>query len=622
MSEFGVEPPNGTAVEGRPTAGAALAQQISEAAGKRGRSRNVGALGRLVPFIAAHRLDAGAAGLFLVSAAAATLGLSGAIRLLVDHLTGAEAHHATAASTAPWFWLLGGVATILALSSAGRYFFVTKLGERIVADLRKATYAHILTLDPAFFLQTTTGEVLSRLTTDIQIVENLLTTSISVSLRNLLTMIGAVAFMVVVSPKMTGLVLLIFPLVLAPLFLFGRRVRKLTAATQDEFARAVGTAGETLDALEIVQAFGREAAGAARFGSAVESSFRTSLRRMTARAMMTAAVIALVFGGVVWIFWLGVASALTGQMTWGVLFQFAILAVMAAGAVGALGESWGDVQKAAGAMERISELLAAAPTIAAPAAPRALPQPAQGDVRLQDVTFAYPGRPDLPALKGFTLHVRPGERVALVGPSGAGKSTVLRLLLRFYDPQTGEVLVDGVDLRDADPAQVRARMALVAQDSPLFSGSAIENVRFGREDASLEDVQEAVRAAQAEAFLASLPQGLETPVGERARSLSGGQRQRLAIARALVRRAPILLLDEATSALDAENERAVQKAIDEAMVGRTSLVIAHRLATVLKADRIVVMDEGRVVEEGTHAELVARKGLYARLAALQFGQAA
>ena len=609
-------------VEGRPTAGAALAQQISEAAGRRGRSRNVAALGRLIPFVARHRLDAAAAGVFLVTAAAASLGLTGAVRQLVDHLTGAQAHHAGAGSVAPWFWLLGGVALALALSSAMRYFFVTKLGERIVADLRKATYSHILTLDPGFFLATTTGEVLSRLTTDIQIVENLLTTSISVSLRNLLMLIGGVGFMVVVSPRMTGLVLLIFPLVIAPLFLFGRRVRKLTAATQDQFARAVGSAGETLDALEIVQAFGGEASGAARFGAAVEESFRISLRRMTARAMLTAAVIALVFGGVVWIIWLGVNAALAHQLTWGTLFQFALLAVLAAGSVGALGESWGDVQKAAGAMERVSELLAARPTIAAPANPRPLPVPARGDVALQAVTFAYPGRPDLPALRGFSLHVRAGERVALVGPSGAGKSTVLRLLLRFYDPQDGQVLVDGVDLREADPAAVRARMALVAQDSPLFSGSAIENVRFGREAASLEDVQAAVRAAQAETFLAALPQGLETPVGERARSLSGGQRQRLAIARALVRHAPILLLDEATSALDAENERLVQRAIDEAMVGRTSLVIAHRLATVLKADRIVVMDEGRVVEEGSHGELVARNGLYARLAALQFGAAA
>jgi ATP-binding cassette subfamily B protein len=464
--------------------------------------------------------------------------------------------------------------------------------------------------------------VLSRLTTDIQIVENLLTTSISVSIRNVLMLVGGLVYMTVVSPKMTGLVLLTIPFVIAPMFLFGRRVRSLTTSTQDQFAQAIGHAGETLDALETVQAFGREAAAGARFGLAVETSFRTSLQRMRARATMTAAVIALVFGGVVWIIWLGVNALFAQQMSVGTLFQFALLAVMSAGSVGALGETWGDVQKAAGAMERVSELLAARPGIAAPSHPIALPVPPRGELEMRGVTFAYPGRPDLPALKGFSLSVKAGERVALVGPSGAGKSTVFRLLLRFYDPQTGQVFVDGVDVRQADPVAVRARMALVAQDSPLFSGSAQDNVRFGREAASLEDIQAAVRAAQAEHFLADLPEGIDTQIGERARSLSGGQRQRLAIARALVREAPILLLDEATSALDAENERLVQRALDEAMVGHTTLVIAHRLATVLKADRIVVMDEGRVVETGTHHELVARNGLYARLAALQFGEAA
>ena len=618
MSEPGLD----AGAHGRPSEGQALAQNLAEAADRRGKSRNVRALGHLLPFAARHRGDATAAAMFLVVAAGASLALTGAVRLLADHLTSALSAHAAARSVAPWFWLLGGVAVALAVSSAFRYFFVTKLGERIVADLRKATYAHILSLDPAFFLATRTGEVLSRLTTDIQIVENLLTTSISVSIRNVLMLVGGLVYMTVVSPKMTGLVLLTIPFVIAPMFLFGRRVRALTTSTQDQFAQAIGHAGETLDALETVQAFGREAAAGARFGLAVETSFRTSLRRMRARASMTAAVIALVFGGVVWIIWLGVNALFAQQMSVGTLFQFALLAVMSAGSVGALGETWGDVQKAAGAMERVSELLAARPGIAAPSHPIALPAPPRGELEMRGVTFAYPGRPDLPALKGFSLAVKAGERVALVGPSGAGKSTVFRLLLRFYDPQVGQVFVDGVDVRQADPVAVRARMALVAQDSPLFSGSALDNVRFGREDATLEEIQAAVRAAQAEHFLADLPQGIDTQIGERARSLSGGQRQRLAIARALVREAPILLLDEATSALDAENERLVQRALDEAMVGHTTLVIAHRLATVLKADRIVVMDEGRVVETGTHHELVARNGLYARLAALQFGEAA
>ncbi|WP_297696581.1 ABC transporter transmembrane domain-containing protein [Phenylobacterium sp.] len=613
------EPSAAAAAPGRPSSGQALVQDLSEAAARRPRSRNVAALRRLAPFIAHHRLDALLAGLFLLVSSSATLGITGGVRLLVDHLTGPRA---SPAGIDRWFVLLGAIALTLALATAGRYFFVTKLGERVVADLRKLLYRHILTLDPAFFLHTRTGEVLSRLTTDIQIVETLVSTSISVALRNLVMFVGALALMLAVSLRLTGLVLLLIPVVIVPLFLFGRRVRALTTSAQDQFADAVGYAGETLDALETVQAFGREGRAAEGFGEAVEAAFRTSLRRMSARSVMTALVIALIFGGVVVIFWLAVHQALAHAMGWGVLFQFAFLAVLAASSVGQLGETWGDVQKAAGAMERIGELLDARPGVAAPANPRPLPKPPRGAFALQDVTFAYPGRPDLPALREFSLQVSPGERVALVGPSGAGKSTVLRLLLRFYDPQAGRVLVDGVDVRDADPAEVRARMALVAQDSPLFSGSAAENVRFGREAASPEEIRAAVRAAQAEGFLASLPEGLETAVGERARALSGGQKQRLAIARALVRQAPILLLDEATSALDAENERLVQRALDEAMQGRTTLVIAHRLATVLKADRIVVMEEGRVVEEGRHHELVARGGLYARLAALQFGEAA
>ena len=612
MSESG--PPSPTT--GRPSAGQALAQSVAEARDRREKSRNVGALRRLAPYVRAHWGDASLSMLFLIGSTSAVLGLSCAIRALVDHLTKTEAM--AGISLNGWFGLIAGVALALAMTTALRYYYITKLGERVVADLRKATYAHILKLDPSFFLQTRTGEVLSRLTTDIAIVESLLGSSISIAVRNLLTLLGALALLVFVSAKLTGLVLLLFPFVLAPLFLFGRRVRKLTASTQDQFAEAVGVAGESLDALETVQAFGREGAAAGRFGAAVEQAFRTSLTRMAARAVMTALVIGLVFGGIVMIFWLGVQSAMGGEMSWGALFQFAFLSVMAAGAVGALGETWGDVQKAAGAMERVGELLDAESSVQAPPSPRPLPVPPLGSVAFEGVTFAYPGRPDLPALKGFSLHVKPGERVALVGPSGAGKSTVFRLLLRFFDPQTGRVLLDGVDLRDADPAEVRARMALVAQESPLFSGSAADNVRFGRDKASDLQIQAAIRAAQAEGFLSALPEGLDTQVGDRARTLSGGQRQRLAIARALIREAPVLLLDEATSALDAENEHLVQRALDVAMQGHTTLVIAHRLATVLKADRIVVMDEGRVVEEGTHTDLVAKNGLYARLAALQF----
>jgi ATP-binding cassette subfamily B protein len=615
MSE---EPANAGDAGGRPSSGQALASSVADAAGRRAKSRNVGALSRLTPFVGAHWGDALLASLFLLVSSGATLSLSGAVRLLVDHFNGAPRHD--------WvdrgFMVLGLVVLVLGVATAGRYFFITKLGERVVADLRKALYRHILSLDPEFFLRTRVGEVLSRLTADIQIVETLVGSSVSIALRNLVMLVGALVWMTLVSGRLTGLVLLLIPVVLLPLFTFGRQVRRLTASTQDQFAEAVGYAGETLDALETVQAFGREGAAGERFGDAVEAAFRTSLKRMRARALMTALVITLVFGGVVAIFWLGVHAVLAGEITLGVLFQFAILSVLAASSVGQLGETWGDVQKAAGAMERIGEILDSRPKVAAPAEPRPLPVPARGQLSIEDVTFAYPGRPELPALKGFSLSVRPGERVALVGPSGAGKSTVLRLLLRFYDPQAGRILFDGVDLRDTDVAELRARMALVAQDSPLFSGTAAENVRFGRAEASDEEVRAAVRAAQAESFLNALPEGFETRVGERARSLSGGQRQRLAIARALVREAPVLLLDEATSALDAENERLVQVALDRAMARRTTLVIAHRLATVLKADRIVVMDEGRVVEQGSHGELVARSGLYAKLAALQFGEAA
>jgi ATP-binding cassette subfamily B protein len=600
---------------GRPTAGAELKAQIQEAAGRRPRQRNLRPLAKLWPHARAHWQMASLAGLFLLLSTGATLGMTAAARLAVNRglVAGAGPH-----AIDRWFGLLGAVAILLAIATAFRFYFVSRVGERIVADLRKSLYGHVLTLDQSFFLRTRTGEVLSRMTTDITIVENMVGATASMALRNLLAMIGAVTMLVFVSPRLTGFVLVLVPLVIIPMFVFGRKVRKLSVHAQDRFADAVGYAGETMDALDTIQAFGRERSASARFDEAVETAFRASVARLSARGLMTALVIGLVFGGIVFVLWLGAHDVIAGRMSPGALVQFVLLAVLAAGSVGVLGEVWGEVQKGAGAMQRISEILDTRSSIAPPANPVALPQPPRGEIAFEGVTFHYPGREDLPAIRDFSLEVRRGERVALVGPSGAGKSTVLRLLLRFYDPQDGVVRVDGVDVRRADPTEVRARMALVAQEAGLFSGSAAENIRFGREDATDSAVRAAALAAQAEGFVTALPQGFETSLGERGRSLSGGQRQRLALARALVRDAPILLLDEATSALDAENERLVQKALDEAMEGRTTLVIAHRLATVLRADRIVVMDEGRVVEEGRHADLVARGGLYAKLARLQF----
>ncbi|WP_298125042.1 ABC transporter transmembrane domain-containing protein [Brevundimonas sp.] len=599
--------------DSRPGAGAQLAERLAEAGERRARSKDLRPLMRLWPYAVRHAGAAAMAGVWLILSTTASLGLTVTARGAID-----QGFENDGARLNLWFGVLAANALFLGLATAVRYFYVTKTGERIVADLRSGLFRRVLTLDPAYYARVRTGEVLSRLTTDVSLVETLLTTSVSYSLRNVLTLVGATALLFFVSPKLTGLVLLVVPVLIVPLFLFGRVVRKLTVATQDRFADAVGLAGESVDAIETVQAFGREGTAISRFEAAVEAAFGVSLRRMRARALMTALIISVMFGGVTLVLWLGAQDVIAGRMSPGTLLQFVLLSVFAAGAVGALGESWGDVQKASGAMSRIDELMRAEPAIAPPAVPRALPEPPRGEVSMSAVDFAYPGRPDLPALKGFSLTVRPGETVALVGPSGAGKSTVFRLLLRFYDPQGGVVAVDGVDVREADPGAVRSRFAWVSQEAPLFSGSALENLRFGREDADLDAVRAAATKAQAAGFLDALPQGFDTPLGERGKSLSGGQRQRLAIARALIRHAPILLLDEATSALDAENEQLVQAALDEAMAERTTLVIAHRLATVLRADRIVVIDDGQVVDEGTHHDLVARGGLYARLAALQF----
>jgi ATP-binding cassette subfamily B protein len=607
--------PNGT-VAGRPGAGSELAAQLIQSARGRPGTRRLGPLKRLIPYLAAHRRDAGLALIFLVCATLANLGLTIAVRRIGnDGMANVAALQRTMVQ-------MGGITVVFALCSALRFYFITRLGERVVADLRKAVYEHILRLDQAFFLTTRTGEVLSRMTTDLTIVETMLGSSISVALRSSIMFIGALVSLIVITPRFTLLVLLIVPFVLGPVFYLGRRVRSRSMAAQDRFAAAVGFAGESLDAIETVQAFGRETDSAARFGTAVEAAFAASLARIRMRSLLTGVVSVLSFVAIGSIVYLAAKDTfIEHTVSPGVFLQFIFLAILVVTSIGSIGEVAGDVQKASGAMERIAELLDATPGIAAPPVPLAMPLPARGDIVFSGVTFAYPGRPDLPALRDFSLTVRHGERVALVGPSGAGKSTVLRLLLRFYDPQAGIIRIDGVDLKATTPAQLRARIAMVGQDAALFSGSAYENLRYGREDATRDELRRAADAAQATGFIDRLPEGFDTPIGERAKSLSGGQRQRLAIARALVRDAPILLLDEATSALDAENEQWVQQALEVAMAGRTTIVIAHRLATILKADRIIVMQDGSVVEQGSHEELVATGKLYARLALLQFGVA-
>ena len=573
-------------------------------------------LSTLRPYMAAHRRDGLLAGLFMLCSSGATLGLTFALRGLADH--GLASHAAHDIDTA--FLSLAGVAVFLAIATSGRFYFVTRFGERVVADLRTALYRHVLTLDPTTLTRLRTGEILSRITTDLTLVEALVGATISVALRNVVTVTASLVVMVVVSPSLTAFVGLLALVIILPLAVVGRRVRSLSTRAQASFGEAVAFAGETLEGMETVQAFGRERTIGDRFASAIETAFRRSMSRAAARMVMTALVMILVFGGVGLILWrASLAAFVTHRMTPGTLLQFVFLSVLAGGGVGSLGEAWGEVQKCAGAMARVNEALGTRSLIVAPAAPRALPSPARGAIAFRNVRFAYPGHDDRPVLEDFNLEIAPGERVAVVGSSGAGKSTLFRLILRFYDPQAGEILLDGVDLRNADPSEVRARMALVAQDATLFSGSAIDNLRLGDETASQERISQAVSAARSDDFLLSRAGGLEAPLGERARALSGGQRQRLAIARALLKNAPILLLDEATSALDAETERDVQAALDEAMRGRTTLVIAHRLATVRSADRIVVMDEGRVVEVGAHDALAAQGGLYARLALLQFG---
>ena len=572
------------------------------------------ALGLLLPHLRPYLPRAIGAGAALLCASLLTLALGQGVARLIDTGLGPGSGPGLDAAAGLMVAIVAG----LAVATSTRYFLVSWLGERVAADIRKRVYDHVLGLSPSFLDTARTGDILSRMTADVALLQSLVGSAISMGLRNAVTGAGALAMMAATSLKLAGIVALVLPMVVVPLVLFGRRERKLSRTAQDRIADLAARAEETLNGLRTVQAFTQEPTERARFAAETELSVAAALRRVASRAALILAVILLGFGAITFALWVGGHDVVAGRMSGGQLAAFVFYAVLAASAGASVSELWGEIQRAAAAADRLLELLAIRPEVAAPATPALLPNPPQGRIALDRVTFAYPTRPGVAALDDVSLDVAPGETVAVVGPSGAGKTTLFQLLLRFYDPQRGRVLVDGIDAATLDPMALRARIGLVPQEPLIFGASAAENIRYGRPGATAEEVRRAARAAAADGFIAALPQGYDTPLGARGVTLSGGQRQRIAIARAILKDAPVLLLDEATSALDAESEQAVQQALERLAHGRTTLVVAHRLATVRRADRILVMEAGRIVAAGPHEALVRQGGLYARLAALQF----
>ncbi len=569
-----------------------------------------------LPFMRPYMARLFLAFICLIIASLSMLSMPVAIRYVIDH--GFSSDNVGSINT--YFLALFGLAIIFAMFGSLRYYMVMWIGERVVADIRSTVYKHVIKMSPTFFEVTRTGEVLSRLTTDTTLVQSVFGAGLSIALRSLFSVIGCLIMLFVTSPKLTLMIIVLVPVVVLPILLYSRKVRRLSRANQDRMADSSSIADESLNAMYVVQAFTLERFLGKRFSDSVEETFEAARQRLQVSSMLSGTIILTVFGAIVFVLWVGAQAVVDGSMSPGSLGQFLLYAIFLAGSTTSLGEVWNDIQRAAGAMERLMELLYVDPEIRSPENVVAMPEESRGHIKIEDVCFNYPSRPNMKSLEHFSLEIKPGETVALVGPSGAGKSTVFQLLLRFYDPQSGKILLDGVDIKQADPIEVRQRIAIVPQDTVLFATTAMENIRYGKPEATDEEVKVAARAAIADEFIEKQPEGYETFLGEKGIRLSGGQQQRIAIARAILKNPPIMLLDEATSALDSENELLVQEALDHLMEDHTTLVIAHRLSTVMKADRIVVMDEGQIVDIGQHHELMQKSGLYKRLAEIQFGQ--